>query len=105
MEKVKNSLGQITSNENMLSHLIDEIILFDNELHSIFDYPIRFPSCTSVLTTQPYLDRWICLEEKRRFHRFYLCSFPNCFLTIISIIIAHILQNILYFYLTWYYGL
>ena len=64
MEKLKSSLTQISGNESLFSHLIDETLLFDKELRSMFDYPALLPGCTSVLMTQPYLDQWLELEEK-----------------------------------------
>eukprot|EP00112_Aurelia_sp_Birch-Aquarium-sp1_P009117 Seg2024.4 transcript_id=Seg2024.4/GoldUCD/mRNA.D3Y31 product="RAD50-interacting protein 1" protein_id=Seg2024.4/GoldUCD/D3Y31 len=64
MEKIKVSLAQISGNESLFSHLIDETLLFDKELRSMFDYPALLPGCTSVLMTQPYLDHWLELEEK-----------------------------------------
>ena len=75
-EKVKNSVGQILANKSLLSHLIDETLLFDRELKSIFGYPTNLTGCTSVLLMQPYFDHWISLEGKRMsFSSFfvYLC--------------------------------
>ena len=64
IEKVKQSLPQIMSNEALFSHMVDEVVLFDNELCVMFDYPSSFSGCTSVIMTQPYLDQWVYLEEK-----------------------------------------
>ncbi|XP_065066357.1 RAD50-interacting protein 1-like [Rhopilema esculentum] len=64
MEKIKTTLPQVITNESLFSHLIDETILFDNELRSLFDYPSQLPGCTSVLLQKPYLDHWIDLETK-----------------------------------------
>jgi len=67
IEKVKSSLPQMITNNALFSHMIDEVILFDNELCSMFNYPSSSCGCTSVLMTQPYINHWIDLEEKRLF--------------------------------------
>ena len=67
IEKVKSSLPQMITNNTLFSHMVDEVILFDNELCSMFDYPSGSYGCTSVLMTQPYISHWINLEEKRLF--------------------------------------
>lgn len=63
-EKMKGDLQDIMNDEHIFSHLIDEAILFDRELHDIHGYPHVLPSCLDVLTAGEAFNGWILIEEK-----------------------------------------
>ncbi len=66
IEKIKSSLPQISANEALFTHLIDEVLLFDNEMKSLYNYPSNLPGCVSTLVVKPYLDQWLQLEIKSK---------------------------------------
>ncbi len=62
IEKIKCSLQQISSRESLFSHLVDEVLSFDEEIRSSYNYP--FSGCSSTLITKPYLEQWLHIEKK-----------------------------------------
>jgi hypothetical protein len=50
--------------EHQYSHLIDEALAFDKELHFSYHYPQSQPRCLHVLTEKEAFDKWIMIERK-----------------------------------------
>lgn len=50
-------------NELLLTHTIEEALMFHAELRDL-GYPSRFPCILNVLTTDRCFIRWIALEKK-----------------------------------------
>ena len=53
----------IIDDDYLMSHLIDEILLFDNELRNIHGYPKPYDSAIVVLLEEGPLCRWLNLEK------------------------------------------
>lgn len=53
----------IIDDDYLMSHLIDEILLFDNELRNVHGYPKLFESAVVVLLEEGPLCRWLNLEK------------------------------------------
>ena len=53
----------IIDDDYLLSHLIDEILLFDNELTNIHGYPKLYDTAVGVLLEEGPLCRWLNLEK------------------------------------------
>ena len=53
-------------NELLLTHTIEEVLLFHAELRN-FGYPAQFPCILNALTTDRCFIRWIALEKKCEF--------------------------------------
>ena len=48
----------------LLSHLIDELLLFDKEIRTIHSYSPLYPACIMVLLDERILCRWLNLEKQ-----------------------------------------
>lgn len=57
-------IGEISLNENIFAHLIDETLLFEKELQENLGYPSSCPSVINVITQADYLSKWMALETK-----------------------------------------
>ncbi|XP_037952607.1 RINT1-like protein [Teleopsis dalmanni] len=64
IEKLAADIEEISADENLFAHLIDETLAFESEMRLAFGYPASFPSSISVLTQPVYLLKWITLEEQ-----------------------------------------
>lgn len=53
----------VLDDDYLMSHLIDEILLFDNELRHIHGYPKPYESTVVVLLEEGPLCRWLNLEK------------------------------------------
>lgn len=84
IEKLCNEIDDISRNEILFSHLIDEILAFEQELRSMLGYvpiystfaissinkfhfiryPSSLPSAITVITQAQYLVKWLAIEER-----------------------------------------
>ncbi|XP_075161070.1 RAD50 interactor 1 [Haematobia irritans] len=64
IEKLCMDIEEISSDENLFAHLLDETLAFEAELRENFGYPASFPSAICVVTQPVYLLKWISLEER-----------------------------------------
>ena len=64
IEKMESSVPELLDDETMFSHFVDETLLFDKELHTLYHYSSYDHSCLRVLTQSQCLDRWLELEKK-----------------------------------------
>lgn len=54
----------VLDDDYLMSHLIDELLLFEREIHVIHSYPLLYPSCIIVLQEERPLCRWLNLEKQ-----------------------------------------
>ncbi|XP_005176930.1 RINT1-like protein isoform X2 [Musca domestica] len=64
IEKLIADIEEISRDENLFAHLLDETLAFEAELRENFGYPASFPSAICVITQPVYLLKWISLEER-----------------------------------------
>ena len=64
---MESSVAQLIEDENLFSHFVDETLLFDKEIHSLYAYPSDDHSCLKVLTRPECLQKWLQLEQKCEF--------------------------------------
>lgn len=63
VQKLEYSIPQIIEDDNLFSHLIDELLLFNKELHVVHSYQSTHHSCLQVLASDACLQRWVELER------------------------------------------
>ena len=64
IEKILQDIEEISLDEQLFAHLIDEILSFEQDIKSVLSYPNNLPSAVSVIT-QPFLfKKWLRVEEK-----------------------------------------
>lgn len=51
----------------LFSHLVDELLHFEHELHTIHDYPSLYPSTLTVLLEEGPLCHWLNLERQCKY--------------------------------------
>lgn len=64
IEKLVNEIEEISLDENLFAHLIDEILSFEQDLRTMLLYPNNIPSAVNVLTQPVFFVKWLALEEK-----------------------------------------
>lgn len=64
IEKLCMDIVDISKDEHLFSHLIDETLSFEQELRDNLGYPSSLPSAITVLTQAQYLTKWIAIEER-----------------------------------------
>lgn len=64
IEKLVNDIEEISYDNQLFAHLIDEILSFEQDLKTMLAYPNNLPSAVSVLTQPVYLTKWLSIEEK-----------------------------------------
>ena len=62
--KLTHDIPELLFDEQLLSHTIDELLLFDKELRSNYGYAASQPGCLHVLTAPECFDKWIIIEKK-----------------------------------------
>ncbi|XP_067125380.1 RAD50-interacting protein 1 isoform X2 [Centruroides vittatus] len=63
MKKLQNDMPNLVYNEQLLTHTIDEVLLFEKELHNQ-GYPQSLPSTINILSSDICFNRWRNLEHK-----------------------------------------
>lgn len=64
IEKLVNDIEEISFDDQLFAHLIDEILSFEQDLKTMLAYPNNLPSAVSVITQPTYLSKWLLIEEK-----------------------------------------
>lgn len=64
MEKLVNDIEEISFDDQLFAHLIDEILSFEQDLKTMLAYPNNLPSAINVLTQATYFNKWLSIEEK-----------------------------------------
>lgn len=64
IEKLLQDIQEISMDEQVFAHLIDEILSFEQDLKSMLSYPNNLPSAVNVLTQPFFFKKWLSIEEK-----------------------------------------
>ncbi|XP_053263242.1 RAD50-interacting protein 1 isoform X5 [Podarcis raffonei] len=64
LEKLAADIPCLLYDDNLFCHLVDEVLLFERELHSVHGYLNSFPSCTHILSEETCFQRWLTVERK-----------------------------------------
>ncbi|XP_015685160.1 RAD50-interacting protein 1, partial [Protobothrops mucrosquamatus] len=64
LEKLDAEIPCMLYDDNLFCHLVDEILLFERELHGLRGYLITLPSCMHILSEETYFQRWLTVERK-----------------------------------------
>lgn len=64
IEKLVNDIEEISFDDQLFAHLIDEILSFEQDLKTMLAYPNNLPSAVNVLTQPTYFAKWLAIEEK-----------------------------------------
>ncbi|XP_077980445.1 RAD50-interacting protein 1-like [Glandiceps talaboti] len=62
--KLSHDIPELLYDENLLSHTIEEALLFDREVRSLYGYPASQPGCLHVLTESDCFEKWLNVEKK-----------------------------------------
>lgn len=54
---------EISQDEHLFAHLLDETLSFEQELREMLRYPASLPSALTVLTQAQYLVKWLLAEQ------------------------------------------
>lgn len=64
IEKLLQDIEEISLDEQLFAHLIDEILSFEQDIKSVLSYPNNLPSAVSVITQPVFFKKWLSIEEK-----------------------------------------
>ncbi|XP_034289529.1 RAD50-interacting protein 1 isoform X2 [Pantherophis guttatus] len=64
LEKLDAEIPCMLYDDNLFCHLVDEILLFERELHGVHGYLGSLPSCMHILSEETYFQRWLTVERK-----------------------------------------
>ncbi|KAM5236534.1 RAD50-interacting protein 1 [Ctenodactylus gundi] len=64
LEKLASDIPCLLYDDNLFCHLVDEVLLFERELHSVHGYPGSFASCMHILSEETCFQRWLTVERK-----------------------------------------
>ncbi|EAW83367.1 RAD50-interacting protein 1 isoform 1 [Homo sapiens] len=64
LEKLATDIPCLLYDDNLFCHLVDEVLLFERELHSVHGYPGTFASCMHILSEETCFQRWLTVERK-----------------------------------------
>uniref|UniRef100_H0V3S1 RAD50-interacting protein 1 n=1 Tax=Cavia porcellus TaxID=10141 RepID=H0V3S1_CAVPO len=64
LEKLASDIPCLLYDDNLFCHLVDEVLLFERELHSAHGYPSTFASCMHILSEESCFQRWLTVERK-----------------------------------------
>lgn len=64
IEKLIDDIEEISLDEQLFAHLIDEILSFEQDIKSTLSYPSNLPSAVNVLTQPFFFTKWLSIEEK-----------------------------------------
>ncbi|GAB1289450.1 RAD50-interacting protein 1 [Apodemus speciosus] len=64
LEKLASDIPCLLYDDSLFCHLVDEVLLFERELHSVHDYPSTYPSCMHILSEETCFQRWLTVERK-----------------------------------------
>ncbi|XP_031574184.1 RAD50-interacting protein 1-like isoform X2 [Actinia tenebrosa] len=64
VEKMEHSVPLLLTDDALFSHFVDETLLFQQEVHNLYDYPTSDHQCLNVLVMPKCLDKWVELEHR-----------------------------------------
>ncbi|XP_015426737.1 PREDICTED: RAD50-interacting protein 1 isoform X2 [Myotis davidii] len=67
LEKLAADIPCLLYDDNLFCHLVDEVLLFERELHSVHGYPGTFANCMHILSEETCFQRWLTVERKYRY--------------------------------------
>lgn len=67
IEKLCNDIEEISEDDHLFAHLIDETLSFEQELKDTLGYPSTYMSAISVITQPKYMLKWLSAEEKCKY--------------------------------------
>uniref|UniRef100_A0A2K6AXV5 RAD50-interacting protein 1 n=1 Tax=Macaca nemestrina TaxID=9545 RepID=A0A2K6AXV5_MACNE len=63
LRKLATDIPCLLYDDNLFCHLVDEVLLFERELHSVHGYPAHFASCMHILSEETCFQRWLTVRE------------------------------------------
>ncbi|KAI6052819.1 RAD50-interacting protein 1 isoform X6 [Marmota monax] len=64
LEKLASDIPCLLYDDNLFCHLVDEVLLFERELHNVHYYPSTFANCMHILSEETCFQRWLTVERK-----------------------------------------
>ncbi|CAI9160290.1 unnamed protein product [Rangifer tarandus platyrhynchus] len=64
LEKLAADIPCLLYDDSLFCHLVDEVLLFERELHSAHGYPSTFANCMHILSEETCFQRWLTVERK-----------------------------------------
>lgn len=64
LEKMSADIPRLLYDDNLFCHMVDEILLFEKELHSAHGYINGLPSCMHILSEETCFQKWLTVERK-----------------------------------------
>uniref|UniRef100_A0A8D2HQL1 RAD50-interacting protein 1 n=1 Tax=Urocitellus parryii TaxID=9999 RepID=A0A8D2HQL1_UROPR len=64
LEKLASDIPCLLYDDNLFCHLVDEVLLFERELHNVHCYPSTFANCMHILSEETCFQRWLTVERK-----------------------------------------
>ncbi|XP_038667529.1 RAD50-interacting protein 1 isoform X2 [Scyliorhinus canicula] len=64
LEKMSADIPRLLYDDGLFCHMVDEILLFEKELHSAYGYPNNLPSCMHILSEETCFQKWLTVERK-----------------------------------------
>ncbi|KAM5170991.1 RAD50-interacting protein 1 [Mantella aurantiaca] len=64
LEKLSADIPCLLYDDALFCHLVDEVLLFQRELHSAHGYLSSLPSCMHILSEDTFFQRWLTVERK-----------------------------------------
>ncbi|XP_068406505.1 RAD50-interacting protein 1 isoform X3 [Eschrichtius robustus] len=64
LEKLAADIPCLLYDDSLFCHLVDEVLLFERELHSVHGYPSTFANCMHILSEETCFQRWLTVERK-----------------------------------------
>lgn len=61
--KLLHDLPEIIHDDNLMAHSIDELLLFEKELRTVYQYCHPSPSILNVLLDEVRFHKWLTLEK------------------------------------------
>ncbi|KAG8142656.1 hypothetical protein E2320_005864, partial [Naja naja] len=74
--------------DNLFCHLVDEILLFERELHSVHGYLGSLPSCMHILSEEAYFQRWLTYKDITDVDEMKVPDCAETFMTLLLVITA-----------------
>ncbi|XP_023375379.1 RAD50-interacting protein 1 [Otolemur garnettii] len=64
LEKLAADIPCLLYDDSLFCHLVDEVLLFERELHTVHGYPGTFAGCMHILSEETCFQRWLTVERK-----------------------------------------
>uniref|UniRef100_UPI00398E5D8A RAD50-interacting protein 1 n=1 Tax=Pristiophorus japonicus TaxID=55135 RepID=UPI00398E5D8A len=64
LEKMSADIPRLLYDDGLFCHMVDEILLFEKELHSAHGYPNNLPNCMHILSEETCFQKWLTVERK-----------------------------------------